>query len=96
MSGASAEAPSSLGRLFAHYRELPTGDDARPFLIGRLLEEGEQGDLRWLTRQVAEDDLAAWFRAAGSRQLSRRSRAFWSTILGVEAPTDPGDDLWPL
>lgn len=96
MSRASAEVPPSLGRLFAHYRGLPTDNEDRPFLVGRLLEEGEQGDLRWLTRQVDEDGLAAWLSAAGSRQLSRRSRAFWSTVLGVEASTDPGDDLWPL
>ena len=69
-----------------------------PFLIARLLEDGDGADLAWLTETVAEEDLAAWLERHGSRQLSRRSRAFWEVVLGTSAgPTpDAGSLLWPL
>ena len=64
-----AEAPESIHRLFVDY----DGDDLdaapRPFLIGRLLEEGEGKDLEWLTSRVSEGDLVSWTAGPGQRQL---------------------------
>ena len=73
-------------------------DPGLPFLIARLLEDGDGADLRWLCRNVPESELAAWLESRGGRQLSVRSRAFWETVLdrpaGAEAPARK--DLWPL
>lgn len=73
-----------------------------PFLIARLLEDGDGADLAWLTEAIAEDDLAAWLERHGGRQLSRRSRAFWEIVLGVVPKQSAGPVpetgalLWPL
>lgn len=96
MTAPLADAPPATWRLFTHYDEDDLGSEAWPFVIGRLLEDGEQCDLRWLVRSVGGAELAAWLETAGARQLSRRSRAFWSTVLDVESPEGSGDELWPL
>jgi hypothetical protein len=72
------------------------GLEPTPFVIGRLLEDGDSTDLVWLVGAAGEEALAGWLSARGRRQLSRRSRAFWSVLL-AEPHTDPTDDLlWPL
>ena len=70
----------------------------RGFLIGRLLEEGEGEELRWLVAAVGEQALAAFVRDHGGRALSRRSRAFWERVTGVAAAPPPplAGELWPL
>ncbi|HEX5719393.1 MAG TPA: hypothetical protein VF179_24745 [Thermoanaerobaculia bacterium] len=91
------EIPLETRRLFPGYADvdLATG---LPFLIARLLEDGDEADLRWLTRNLPETELAAWLGQRGGRQLSLRSRAFWEAVLGRpaggEVPTRK--DLWPL
>ena len=86
--------PPEIRRLFPGY----DSDPGLPFLIARLLEDGDEADLCWLTRNVPETDLAAWLEQRGGRQLSVRSRAFWEAVLdrraGAEAPARK--DLWPL
>ena len=88
------EIPTETRRLFPGYDSTP----GLPFLIARLLEDGDSADLRWLSRSVPEFELAAWLQSRGGRQLSTRSRAFWELVLGVEAgPETPArKDLWPL
>lgn len=90
-------AASALRRLFS---ELADGDLERleptPFVIGRLLEEGDRSDLGWLCGAVEETALVSWLEARGSRQLSRRSRAFWSLLLSVPGHKPPENPLWPL
>jgi len=54
-------------------------------VIARLLEDGDGADLAWLCEAVPEADLAAWLSRHSRRKLSRRSRAFWHTVLGVPA-----------
>ena len=97
----SASLPKSTERLLAHYGEGKVGlPEHKVFLIGRLLEEGDTRDLRWLTENVSEKELSGWLKARGGRRLSRRSLAFWATVMGeVGAISDrlPGtEDLWPL
>jgi hypothetical protein len=91
--------PAGTHRLFAAY----SGEDLTPergssLLIARLLEDGDAADLAWLLRTFPEPEIAAWLACHGGRQLSRRSRAFWQAVLGVEAsPANPeAGALWPL
>jgi hypothetical protein len=77
---------------------VPGLEVASPFVIGRLLEDGDGADLRWLFSQLPEDAAAAWLRERGGRQLSERSRAFWEVVLGVPAgpASEAARELWPL
>lgn len=92
--------PEALRRLVP---DLPPEDAStleknEEYLLGRLLEDGDGRDLGWLAAHVPEDRWAAWLEERGGRQLSRRSRAFWSLILGLvpaEAPA-VAEELWPL
>jgi hypothetical protein len=97
---AVAPLPEPTRRLFPGYAEDTEADLARsaPFVIARLLEDGDSADLAWLCRTVPEPELAAWLERRGGRQLSLRSRAFWEVVLGRpaggEAPARSA--LWPL
>ena len=88
------EIPPETRRLFPGHESAP----GLPFLIARLLEDGDQDDLRWLTGNVPEADLAAWLEQRGGRQLSVRSRAFWEAVLGRPAGGEVPirKELWPL
>ena len=97
----SASLPSSTGRLLAHHADEDVGlSEHKTFLVGRLFEEGDTRDLRWLTAKVSEKELSAWLSTYGARRLSKRSLAFWAVILGDEgavASRPPeSEDLWPL
>ncbi|HTQ80385.1 MAG TPA: hypothetical protein VMM92_10340 [Thermoanaerobaculia bacterium] len=83
-------------RLFSGYAEADLGELS--FLLARLLEDGDSPDLHGLFQRVPESRAAQWFAVHGGRQLSKRSQAFWQTVLGVPAgPAAPGiDALWPL
>jgi hypothetical protein len=85
-------------RLFHHYDSLPDATTDAPFLIARVLEDGDSEDVAELFATLAAQRIRSWLAARGGRQLSRRSRALWSRLLGVEpAPGHPlGPDLWPL
>lgn len=89
--------PTALGRLFPG---MSSGDiecpEAIGFVIGRVLEEGDREDLHWLSEQVEEPRLRKWLAERGSRQLSRRSRAFWSLLLSTSDSGLPENPLWPL
>jgi hypothetical protein len=93
----SGSPPAATRRLFWGY-----GDDAwvppdNHFALERLLEDGDSADLGWLAGRFPERRLAGWVAGAGGRRLSRRSRAFWELVLGVEAgrPPAPAAELWP-
>jgi hypothetical protein len=86
-------------RLFPGYEaEALEAPGARPFLLSRLLEDGDGADLRQLFETVPEGEAAAWLGSHGGRQLSVRSRAFWAVVLGTPAgPAVPDvSALWPL
>lgn len=89
--------PPETRRLFPGYADTDLAAGL-PFLIARLLEDGDEADLRWLTRNIPENELAAWLEQRGGRQLSLRSRAFWEAVLdqkaGGEVPVRK--ELWPL
>lgn len=89
--------PESARRLFHGYDDEDLGEPL-PFVIGRLLEDGDSADLGWLCRRLSEPDLAAWLQHRGGRQLSVRSRSFWEVVLnrktGGEVPARSA--LWPL
>ena len=60
----------------------------RPFVIGRLLEDGDSRDLRWLFDGLGEEELRSWSRERGERLLSDRSRGFWLWLIGEEGSID--------
>ena len=76
----------------------PTLEEAPGLWIPLLLEQGETEDLRALFSTFGRRRIAAWLRARGSRQLSRRSRLFWSTALGIDIapPSAAAEAVWPL
>jgi hypothetical protein len=93
----SQRVPLSTGRLFPGLTPAVLGrSENEAFVIGRLLEEGDTQDLRWLVRTVGEEALERWLASRGERQLSRRSRAFWSLVLTGETMRGADDPLWPL
>lgn len=87
---------AAMMRLFPHHEADAVA--ASPLLVARLLEDGDGRDLASLFESMGESAVAAWLAERGGRQLSRRSRAFWTLVLGVPAgaPVTPHDDLWPL
>lgn len=52
-----------------------------PWIMARLLEDGDRDDLAWLSARLGEETLAAWLELQGSRRLSLRSLAFWAVLL---------------
>jgi hypothetical protein len=85
-------------RLFPGYDiEALEAPASRPFVLSRLLEDGDSAELRQLFT-APEGKAAAWLASHGGRQLSVRSRAFWQIVLDTPAgPTAPGvAALWPL
>lgn len=103
--------PAGVRRLFPHYFEENSEENseandldprrAAPFLISRLLEDGDAADLAWLSQTLGEAEMAAWLERHGGRQLSVRSRAFWELVLGRPAGGETVDSatrnaLWPL
>jgi hypothetical protein len=93
--------PAGARRLFPDYEDADLSSERAPsLLISRLLEDGDASDLAWLLRTFPEAEIAAWVERHGGRQLSRRSRAFWQVVLGVEAKLPESrsvaEALWPL
>lgn len=88
--------PEHTLRLFPGLAEAELAGGGRDLLIGRLLEEGDGEDLRWLAATVGEAALADWLERQGAR-LSRRSLPFWELVLGRRAAAAAaGRELWPL
>lgn len=89
--------PESTRRLFHGYDDENLGASP-PFVIARLLEDGDSADLVWLCRTVPEAELAGWLERRGGRQISVRSRELWKVLLGTtagrEAPAR--SELWPF
>lgn len=84
-------------RLFDGF-DAPELESHEDFVVGRLLEYGDSNDLRHLAESVPEGRWRAWFERDGGLELSDRSRAFWSLLLGAEAPEPPAlrREIWPL
>jgi len=89
--------PESTRRLFHGTNDEDLGDSS-PFVIARLLEDGDSADLAWLCKTVSEPELTVWLKRRGGRQLSVRSRAFWEIVLATEAGEEASvrSALWPL
>jgi hypothetical protein len=91
--------PAAVRERFDGYPEATLRDPRhRTFVVLRLLEEGAGDELRWLADAVGAPALANCVRQHGGRALSRRSRAFWQRVLGVEVTPPPAvaRELWPL
>lgn len=101
---AALSLPTSARRLFP---DLEVSDQplemagSEDLVIRRLLEDGDRQDLTWLFATRGEARIRRWLAERGGRQLSRRSRLYWSRVLGLGpgalAPPSPiHDDLWLL
>ena len=89
--------PAGATRLFPHHDESALARrEYLPFLIGSLLENGDSSDLRWLVDRCGERPIAGWVKTRAERQLSARSRAFWTVVLDLETTPVDEDPLWPL
>jgi hypothetical protein len=90
--------PAATLRHFPDGAPDPATAEGRGALIARLLEDGDRADLRALVATVGRDAIAAWVARHSKRRLTRRSRAFWTTVFELETP--PADRaaeaLWPL
>lgn len=98
-AGAVAALPATIRIRFPGYSEAALHDPAhRAFLATRLMEEGSGEELRWLLATLGAGTLASLLARRGGRLLSRRSRAFWSRVLGVasSSPHPLARELWPL
>ena len=97
MSDDSARLPRHVERLIPeHDPALLLRDEHLPFLIARLLEEGDGRDLAWLVSRCGEAPLGRWLERHGERLLSERSRAFWHLLLGLEPTAAEENPLWPI
>jgi hypothetical protein len=97
--GAVVALPATVRGRFPGYSDGALRDPAhRDFVAARLMEEGSGEELRWLLAAVGSEPLAALLAGRGGRLLSRRSRAFWSRVLGVPSspPHELASELWPL
>jgi hypothetical protein len=78
------------------------GDPSWGHVVGRLLEDGDGADLRWLFAARGEAAVRDWLELHGRRALSRRSRIYWHRLLAVDGvdsrDTAPATAraLWPL
>jgi hypothetical protein len=101
------ELPDGARRLFGETAAAaaPELDTAAPdpYVLARLLEDGDRADLAWLCGRLPRAALAAWVERHGARRLSRRSLAFWAVVL--DRPDLEPDrlpelarrrQLWPL
>lgn len=94
----SRRLPEAALRLFAHDTEPHTLVETAPEMVmGRLMEEGDSQDLRWLIANFSETRLSEWL-DKHDRRLSRRSRAFWQSLLNRPdlGNSRSADDLWLL
>jgi hypothetical protein len=101
-----AEGATSL-RAALGSRATPGSPDAAPaldpWIVARLLEDGDHADLAWLCGLLGEPAMAAWLERHGARRLSRRSLAFWAVLLDRPALRPERlpalarrMELWPL
>ena len=74
-----------------------------PYVMARLLEDGDREDLAWLCRQLPAGALAAWVERHCARRLSRRSLSFWAVTLDRpdllperQPELERRRELWPL
>jgi hypothetical protein len=81
---ASTRIPVSLAPYFQEYdlADLDISEDAH-LIIGRVLEQGNRQELRWLFRSYGEARVKQFVSEYGFRALSKRSFNFWRTVLKV-------------
>jgi hypothetical protein len=90
------EIPDSVGARFPDHNALDLLGHPG-FLIGRLLEEGNSQELRWLFDTVGSSEVATWLSRHGGRVLTARSRALWEMAIGpVGSLPALASELWPL
>jgi uncharacterized protein DUF6922 len=56
-----------------------------PFILERVLEYGSLASVRWAIDIYGTERIKAFLRERGRRTLSRKTLAFWTLVLGLEA-----------
>ena len=54
-------------------------------IIERTLQFGTRSEIGWLFRQYSRASIADWIRAHGQERLPEPHRAFWRTVLEIDA-----------
>ena len=60
------------------------------YVLGRVLERGRLQDVRWVVSVYGLDGVRDFFRAGDHPEISKRTRAFWRTVL------EEGSEKWPV
>ena len=56
-----------------------------PFILERLLEYGSLASVRWAMEAYGSERIKGFLLDRGRRTLSRKTLAFWTLILGLDA-----------
>jgi hypothetical protein len=74
----------------------------RPLVLDRVLEYGTLENVRWAEQVYGLNGIRDYFLARGCRVLSRKTQAFWRTVLELpnqpctsKSSTPPNNPLWP-
>lgn len=67
------------------FDDLDTDADA-DYVLARVLERGRMVEVRWLIEQYGHDRIRTFFRDVGHPEISKRTIAFWRTVLDAEEP----------
>lgn len=76
----------------------PADAEVRGEVTARLLEDGDRADLAWWVETAGSPWLLDWISRHAERRLSRRSRAFWRCVAGLEPRGGAAlaEAVWPL
>ena len=81
---ASAQLPRAFRRFFWDVRLADLSvEQHRDFILGRLLEGGDQQALQWVFRHYPRTALVTFLKGRGAERLSRRAWQFWASQLGL-------------
>ncbi|HAF95066.1 MAG: hypothetical protein A2X34_08505 [Elusimicrobia bacterium GWC2_51_8] len=91
--------PKRLGPLFPEYEisQLNAGRD-KTLVISRVLENGGQGEIKWIFKRYGRGELSTFIEADGTRLLGSRSLRLWSLVLGANPKPVPAwrnAGIWP-
>jgi hypothetical protein len=60
------------------------------YVLGRVLERGRLQDVRWVVSVYGFEGVRDFFRAGDHPEISKRTRAFWQTVL------EESGEKWPV
>jgi hypothetical protein len=89
---ASEPLPDSVRRLLWEYAaDAVNWPRDRDLIIARVMQNGEEGAIRWLREAAGDEQLSAWLRARNGRGVDAAPLRLWQTLLGLP---DQEVDAW--